>query len=98
MAVVAGLLVATGLAAGIPLSAEIIEQVLVKVNGEIVSKTDFEQRQISTLRGRPEFANAKPKQPRTAESHWRNHSEPDPRSRGRIAADPTWPRAQLRAG
>jgi parvulin-like peptidyl-prolyl isomerase len=59
MAVVAGL-VATGLAADIPLGAEIIEQVLVKVNGEIVSKTDFEQRQISTLRGRPEFANAAP--------------------------------------
>jgi peptidyl-prolyl cis-trans isomerase SurA len=59
MAVVAGL-VATGLAADIPLGAEIIEQVLVKVNGEIVSKTDFEQRQISTLRGRPEFANTNP--------------------------------------
>ncbi len=60
MTVVAGLLVATGLAAGVPLGAEVIEQVLVKVNGEIVSKTDFEQRQISTLRGRPEFANASP--------------------------------------
>ena len=60
MAVVAGLLVATGLAAGVPLGAEVIEQVLVKVNGEIVSKTDFEERQISTLRGRPEFANVSP--------------------------------------
>ena len=60
MPVVAGLFVATSLAAGIPLSAEILEQVLVKVNGEIVSKTDFEQRQISTLRDRPEFANVTP--------------------------------------
>ena len=60
MPVVAGLLVATALATSVPLGAEIIEQVLVKVNGEIVSKTDFEQRQISTLRGRPEFANASP--------------------------------------
>src|SRR5882762_4412966 len=30
--------------------AEIIEQILVKVNGEILTKTDLETRQISTLR------------------------------------------------
>jgi peptidyl-prolyl cis-trans isomerase SurA len=31
-------------------SAEIIEQVLVKVNGDIITKTDLEQRQIAALR------------------------------------------------
>jgi len=30
--------------------AEIVEQILVKVNGEIFTKTDLEQRQVSTLR------------------------------------------------
>jgi peptidyl-prolyl cis-trans isomerase SurA len=33
-------------------SAEVIEQVLVKVNGDILTKTDLEQRQINALRGR----------------------------------------------
>ncbi len=57
---------ATALVAGVALSAtlfaapEIVEQVLVKVNGEIVSKTDFEQRQVSALRQRPEFAGIQP--------------------------------------
>ncbi len=60
-AVVGGLFAATMLtAAGTPLRAEIIEQVLVKVNGEIVSKTNFEDRQVAALRNRPEFANATP--------------------------------------
>src|SRR5687767_9157550 len=36
----------------IPLRGEIIEQVLVKVNGDILTKTDLEQRQIAALRGR----------------------------------------------
>jgi peptidyl-prolyl cis-trans isomerase SurA len=36
---------------GIVGRAEIIEQILVKVNGEIFTKTDLETRQISTLRG-----------------------------------------------
>jgi parvulin-like peptidyl-prolyl isomerase len=36
---------------------QIIEQVLVKVNGDIVTKTDFETRQVSVLRQRPELAN-----------------------------------------
>src|SRR5918993_6034792 len=35
-----------------PLRAEIIEQVLVKVNGDIFTKTDLEQRQIQALRSR----------------------------------------------
>lgn len=46
--------------ASVPLGAEIIEQVLVKVNGEIVSKTEFERRQVEVLRERPEFANTNP--------------------------------------
>lgn len=33
-----------------PVGAEIIEQVLVKVNGEIITKTELEQRQVSFLR------------------------------------------------
>jgi parvulin-like peptidyl-prolyl isomerase len=55
-AVVAG---ALALAAAPALDAqEIVEQVLVKVNGDIVTKTDFETRQVSVLRQRPELANA----------------------------------------
>jgi parvulin-like peptidyl-prolyl isomerase len=38
------------------LDADILEQVLVKVNGDIVTKTEFEQRQVSALQSRPEFA------------------------------------------
>lgn len=60
-AAAAGLLVAGALfGPAVSLKAQIIEQVLVKVNGEIVSKTDFEDRQVNALRGRPEFANASP--------------------------------------
>ena len=40
--------------------AQVIEQVLVRVNGEIVSKTEFEDRQLAMLRGRPELANVTP--------------------------------------
>ncbi|MBM3777187.1 MAG: hypothetical protein FJW23_02965 [Acidimicrobiia bacterium] len=36
--------------------AQIIEQVVVKVNGEIVTKSEFEQRQVALLRQRPELA------------------------------------------
>ncbi|MEO6212101.1 MAG: peptidylprolyl isomerase [Vicinamibacterales bacterium] len=36
----------------IPARAEILEQVLVKVNGDILTKTDLEQRQIAALRER----------------------------------------------
>ena len=48
-ALVAGILVA---AAAVTLRAEILEQIIVKVNGDIVTKTDFEQRQVQTLRAR----------------------------------------------
>src|SRR4051812_7240902 len=44
----------------VPLRAEIIEQVLVKVNGDILTKGEFEQRQIAILRSRPELANVSP--------------------------------------
>src|SRR4051794_2486789 len=44
----------------IPLRAEIIEQVLVKVNGDILTKTEFEQRQVAILRSRPELPNVCP--------------------------------------
>ena len=32
--------------------AEIIEQIIVKVNGDIITKTEFEQRQVLALRAR----------------------------------------------
>ena len=44
------LTLALAAAASLPLRAEIIEQVLVKVNGEIFTKTDLEQRQVAALR------------------------------------------------
>src|SRR4051812_45859799 len=50
-------------AATISVRAEIVEQVLVKVNGEMISKTDFEARQVAELRNRPELAKAGPTSP-----------------------------------
>ena len=35
-----------------PQYGEVIEQVLVKVNGDIITKTDLERRQIAALRDR----------------------------------------------
>jgi len=46
-----------------PVGAEIIEQVLVNVNGDILTKTEFEQRQVAVLRARPELANVTPESP-----------------------------------
>jgi len=40
-----------------PLQAEVIEQVLVKVNGDIVTKSDFERMQVDFLRQRPDLQN-----------------------------------------
>ena len=51
------------LAIAVPMSAEIIEQVLVKVNGEIISKTEFESRQVTELRSRSDLAKAGPSSP-----------------------------------
>lgn len=50
IAVVAGLIVVVTAAAGA--QGTILEQVLVKVNGEIITKTDLEARQIAALRQR----------------------------------------------
>lgn len=43
-----------------PAGAQIVEQVLVNVNGDILTKTEFEQRQIAMLRTRPELGNVTP--------------------------------------
>ena len=48
----------------LPLQAEIIEQVLVKVNGDIVTKTDFERAADLPRSSRPELRTS----PRTASS------------------------------
>jgi peptidyl-prolyl cis-trans isomerase SurA len=58
--VAAALALVTAFAAGGPLRAEIFEQVLVKVNGEIITKSEFEQRQVAELRNRPELSNVSP--------------------------------------
>ena len=47
----------------LPAGAQIIEQVLVNVNGDILTKTEFEQRQVAVLRNRPELANVTPESP-----------------------------------
>ena len=44
------LVVVLALAAGTAVRGEIIEQIIVKVNGEIMTKTDLENRQIAALR------------------------------------------------
>jgi len=54
-AVVAAALVT--IAISVSVRAEILEQVLVKVNGDIVTKSDFERMQVEFLRQRPELQN-----------------------------------------
>ncbi|HTM03252.1 MAG TPA: peptidyl-prolyl cis-trans isomerase [Vicinamibacterales bacterium] len=54
---------ALALAAVVPIHAEILEQVLVKVNGDIVTKSEFEQRQVTELRSKPNLANVSPTSP-----------------------------------
>jgi peptidyl-prolyl cis-trans isomerase SurA len=54
VAVAGGLLLA--LASVVPVGAEILEQVLVKVNGDVLTKTEFERRQVNALSTRPELA------------------------------------------
>src|SRR5436190_14306408 len=44
----------------VPMRAEIIEQVLVKVNGEIITKTELEARQVSALRQRMQGQQVEP--------------------------------------
>src|ERR1700693_2538539 len=55
LAASAAVLVAVALCA--PLRAEILEQVLVKVNGDILTKSDFERLQVEFLRQRPDLQN-----------------------------------------
>ena len=55
--------VLVALAASTPIRAEILEQVLVKVNGDILTKTEFELRQVQALRNRPALANVSPTSP-----------------------------------
>jgi len=62
--VLSGLLV-VALAVGV-VRAEIIEQILVKVNGEIFTKTDLEQLQVAALRQRGQQADLKDEQLRKA--------------------------------
>jgi peptidyl-prolyl cis-trans isomerase SurA len=57
------LLVMTAVAvmtAGAPMRADVIEQVLVKVNGDIITKTELEQRQVAVLRQRLNNRNVDP--------------------------------------
>jgi parvulin-like peptidyl-prolyl isomerase len=51
-----------------PLHAEIVEQVLVKVNGEILTLSEFEQRQVAALRESPELARVSPDSPQLAQA------------------------------
>jgi peptidyl-prolyl cis-trans isomerase SurA len=60
-AALAAVLVA--LIVSIPLRAEILEQVLVKVNGDIVTKSDFERMQVEFLRTRPDLQNVTAESP-----------------------------------
>ncbi len=48
--VVAGLMTTAGFALAPALRADVVQQILVKINGEIFTKTDLEQRQIAALR------------------------------------------------
>ena len=63
LAVVVGLALAAS-----PLRAEIIEQILVKVNGEIITLSDFERRQMGALRERPELAKLPAGSPQIAQA------------------------------
>ena len=49
---ITALVLALCLAAGSVLRGEVIEQIIVKVNGEILTTTDLENRQIAALRQR----------------------------------------------
>ena len=47
----------------VPTRAQVIQQVLVNVNGDILTKTEFEERQVAILRSRPELAKVTPDSP-----------------------------------
>jgi hypothetical protein len=82
----------------VPLGAEIFEQVLVKVNGEIITKSDFEQRQVAELRNRPELGNVSPNSPQPPHRDQRDHAGPDSHRGRRAAAHPARQRTRLRDG
>src|SRR5262245_2724065 len=67
-----GIVLSASLAAVLPVRAEIIEQVLVKVNGDIITLTDFEARQVSALRDlardRPELTKMSQNSPQFAQA------------------------------
>jgi parvulin-like peptidyl-prolyl isomerase len=67
-----GIVLSAALAAVMPVRAEIIEQVLVKVNGDIITLTDFETRQVSALRDlardRPELTKLSQNSPQFAQA------------------------------
>lgn len=46
-----------------PLEAQVIEQVLVNVNGDIITLSEFEDKQVEMLRERPELAKLPPNSP-----------------------------------
>src|SRR5678816_734866 len=59
-----GVLAAVAMAVAMaPLGAEVIDMVLVKVNGDIVTQTDFEKRQLAELQTHPELARLSPNSP-----------------------------------
>ena len=61
-----GTLLAGALAAAlaaVSTEAQVLEQVLVNVNGDTLTKTEFETRQIAVLRNRPELGNVTPDSP-----------------------------------
>jgi len=60
---VACALVTSAVVAAVPIRAEILEQILVKVNGDFITKTEFEQRQVQELRTKPTLANLSPTSP-----------------------------------
>jgi len=60
---VACAIVLSAVIAATPLRAEILEQVLVKVNGDMITKTEFELQQVQELRNKPGLSNVSPTSP-----------------------------------
>ena len=72
-------------AAIVPLRAEIIEQVLVKVNGDIITQTRVREAAARRLQERPELAKLTPNSPQLAQAIAEVDARADSRS-GRRAA------------
>jgi peptidyl-prolyl cis-trans isomerase SurA len=56
------------LGALVPLRAEVLDQVLVKVNGDMITLSDFEKRQLQALQDQPELAKLPPNSPQIAQA------------------------------